>query len=296
MANSLLDDDENKKLMDWVKPQNVPRASIAQTPNNEPEASRVDERIADSAPGHTTDTLTPYLKGQENELAKYGPDQEKAVMDMIRKNRGSFGSRAATFGTGLGDAIMSVAGKQSPGFLNSLENDRANHEKQALESIPTLGKMTADQIENKNKLEGMMPTSPLGGTQAIAYQKVFKQLFPQMSASELAAITRNPSIAAKMFPEMGPIIDRQVQNELKKMQIEATIGNQKATQTNQAQQTRLEATKERAKLGPLDKLIFHRPENKLLKELEAGGTESHGIPELGSTFNGEKVTKVTRVK
>lgn len=229
-----------------------------------------DEKVQSSHPGHLPeDLLNSDIQSKIAQSQKYGPEEEKAVMDSLIKSRGSLGNRASRGFAGLGDAIMGVAGKSSPGFLNSLENRENLQEKMALENIPTLQKMNAEQMGAKERLEGMTSGSPIGLATSQAYQKVFKQLFPQMSETELATLTKNPSVAARIFPEMAPIIDKQVQNELKKMQIEATSSNQQS-------ERKQEALKELEKMGITGKLMHPDIAKKLEAEAGIGGEEKSG--------------------
>lgn len=282
----------------------IPPTPVAPVPVEKEAPQPNDERIQDSHPGNQPeDLLANDIQGKITQSQKYGPDQEQAVLDNIMKSQGSLGNRLSRAGAGLGDAIMGVAGKQSPGFLNSLENREAGQNKMALDSIPALSALNKEKMGEKQALEGMTSSTPLGKATAQAYQKVFKQLFPQMSQAELTMLTKNPSIAAKIFPDMAPIIDKQVQNELKKEQIEATIGNQKQQRELEERKTKMEAAKD---VMAGSKIPFVGPTHteklaasRTLGQLAGGSPEpsqSHGIPDLGSTFNGHKVIGVKRIK
>jgi len=268
-----LSQDEDEQLNKWLKlqPDAIEQTNAAasgsniQSPHPPTQLSPVststgaadesnqtenDARIKNSHPGNAdelNDPLTKYVQGQESQVDKYGPEQEAAVLKNIADTQNSLGNKVARGGATFADAIMQgVARAGNPGFAQQFADRENRAADLAKETIPTLQKMNAENMGEKQKLEGMTSSSPLGGAKAAAYQKVFKQLFPQMSPAELNAMTKDPAIAEKMFPEMGPIIDKQVQNELKKMQIDATVSH------NQ-QEAELSDIKNRAEHPILDK-------------------------------------------
>lgn len=247
MANSMsLDEDENRKLMGWVGNQNVPGGTMEKAP---------EEKIQDSAPGNKPDDLTNYVKGQEAELDKYGPEQEKAVMDSIAKNRGSFGNRAATFGAGIGDALMSVSGHQSPGFLNSLEGDRASQEKQALESIPALNKMNMEKMAGKERLAGMTSSSPLGASQTAPLAAFFKRV--GVPDKDIPNLLQNPAAARSVIEPFATVMSKDEQIKMETMlkqlelaqrgkQLEQETANQKIQR--EAEQQRIDEDKKKTRI------------------------------------------------
>lgn len=239
MANSMaLDDEENKKLMGWIGNTSGDQSVAQNVPGGTIQEKAPEEKIQDSAPGNTADDLTNYLKGQSAQLDKYGPEQEKAVMDSIAKSRGSFGNRAATFGAGIGDALMSVSGHQSPGFLNSLENDRSAQEKQALESIPTLAKLNSDKMGDKMKLDGMTSSTPLGASQVAPLAAFFKTA--GVPEKDIPGMLKNPAAARAVLEPFAQVMSNQqkIQMETLLKQLELNQRGQqiKGEQTNQAGQ------------------------------------------------------------
>lgn len=251
------------------------------------------EKTADSFPAHKPEDL---MGSQMAELDKYGPDQEKAVLDNILQSRNSIGNRLSRAGAGLGDAIMGVAGKSSPGFLNNLTERETSGEKIQADAIPTLQGMQARQIAQKQGLQARAAAPQ-------AYAAIFKQLFPQMPPNQLAAVSSNPDIAEKIFPGIGAIIEKQLQMQIQKEgldvnreRLKAETANQEETRKQAGDKEQLEAVKDYGKMGILDRNILHRDTAKALRE--AGGLDSHPLiaPKIGQTVVHPSGAKITRHK
>jgi hypothetical protein len=158
------DEDQKNGLMDFLtglpqsprgtveapQPETPASPALAPTDSGSAEETATDEsndaRIKDALPGHSPQDLanvTPVSSaGPEptGQGSQYGPEQEKALFQQIMAQRGGWQNRTARGAAGLGDAIMGVAGKQSPGFLNSMEKREDNNDKMATELIPALQK------------------------------------------------------------------------------------------------------------------------------------------------------------
>lgn len=254
--------DENQALADFLKKDLTPGSSAQQLvqlpqtkepdtiepPKTVPEipektdepVSEDEQKIKDSFPGHQTEDLSNYISGQQAQVSKYGPEQEKAVLDSILKERSSIPLN-------IGRGLAAFSDTAAPAFgagggnLRNIDERRAEMEKARLEQVPALQEMNLKQMGQQMGLEAMKPGSPMAQAKANAYQSVFKQLFPKMDSKTLDALTANPSIAEKIFPEIGPVIEKQIQMELQKENMEINrerlkteTANQKAERTQQA--------------------------------------------------------------
>lgn len=311
---STFNTEENKKLMDWVaglqsgptavaSPTPETPASPALAPTNTGAEANMDKmadesRIQDSNPGHSPQDLAGYIKSQEGEIDKYGPDQEKAVFDSIQKSHGSIGSRLARGGASIGDALMAVAGKGSPGFLSNLESREARIDAQALNETPRLQEMNMKNLGAKQGLESMTSSTPLGGSTASALGPIFEKM--GIPPADIPKMLENPAAARSVLEPLAAMAGAEqkikIESMLKQMELE------QRSQQSELQGKREQDETERKALDQLSDIpwysrILHRDETNALKE-KAGLTqpEGHGIPELGGTFNGKKVLGVRKIK
>jgi hypothetical protein len=298
-----MEDDENKKLTDWLtqteggntavqapQPQTPATPEAAPTDKGSAEESENttdnnDERIQDSHPGHQPEDLAGYVKGQEAQIDKYGPEQEKAVINNILQSQGSAGNRAARGFAGLGDAIMGVAGKTGPGFLNSLENREQNQNKMALESIPQLQGMNEKNMAAKQALEGLTSTSPLGASQTPGITAILKQL--GIPDSEIPKIVQNPAAAKAILEPMvtygsekektkAAMILKEIEVAQQQAQLAATVANQKAVLANTASNESMQRQQEQERLGEENtKIGLEHPVAKFFGQVpNVGGGQS----------------------
>lgn len=299
MLNFPLTEEEDEKLKNYIQPKD----------NTE---QKIDERIADSNPGHKPEDLMNYVKGQEAQIDKYGPTQEKAVMDSIVKSRGSLGNRLARGGAGLGDAIMGVAGKQGPGFLNSLESRQAKEETQDLNSISALRSANKEVMGEKQRLEGMDSSTALGGSQVAPLIEFFKKA--GVPEDKIPAMVQNPAAARGVVEAFATMMtaEQKMQMETMLRQLELGLrGRQLKTQEDKdSTQAKLDADKAKLEkdkfrqdaLRDVAKTPFWKsfgPSYNAQRRdagLDQDETSDHGIPDLGSTFNGHKVVGVKRIK
>lgn len=235
------------------------------------EQKDTEDKVASSHPGNSPDALAEWVKGQESQVDKYGPEQEKALFENIMKEQNSLGSQMARGGAALSDALMQVGGGSGNSLKNLQDEEQRRMEMQAnLE--PTLQGMNEKQMAQKMQLEGMTSKSPLGQGMANAYQSVFKQLFPQMPQDQLDKLVQNPAIAEKIFPGIGAILEKQLQMEIQKEGLDINKQRLEAETANEQLQRKLEAEKTLAGMNPITRR-FH-PETKGLEEVANGGNSS----------------------
>lgn len=214
MASGGLVGDENDQFKNWMVAQNqddpwqgksplAPASPIPQFPASAP-APAADEttdgenkqKTQDSNPGHSPDDLKSYVQGQEDQIDKYGPDQEKAVMDSIFKSHGSLQNRASRGLAGLGDAIMGVAGKSSPGFLNNVTEREGRTDEMKARETPQLQEMNLSNLSAKEKLQMQDSSTPLGNAAKEFLKPILQQVFPGKAPQEYEAMLKNPAMAA----------------------------------------------------------------------------------------------------
>lgn len=326
-----LDQDQNKQLMDWIAqngsdprgtstavaaPQPPVPASPALAPTDKGSAEESndttsqDERIQDSHPGHQPDDLLATETADKMaQASKFGPDQEKALMESINKNEGSIQNRLSRGAAGLGDAIMGVAGKSGPGFLNNLQQREESQNKRAMEMLPTLQGMNEKQMAQKQALEGQGANTPLAQAKRAALLPYAQKFFPGKTPKEYQAMLKLPDDFAKMLPIPADVYGKEVEAKMKASElniqgkradveskrVEAEMGNQALQRQEEEQRIKGSALSSLGKMGPIDRLL-HPDVSKGLSEQAGLNGSSHGIPDLGSTFNGHKVTGVKRIK
>lgn len=184
-----------------VSPQEKPLAAAA-IPDAEVPEGPSDETDAKTIDSHPLAQLPDYIKGQEQQVDKFGPDQQKAVLDMIQKEQGGLGARLGRAGTGFADAIMQGVARAGPGqFQKNFQENQNNQLDRQAAAIPQLQEMNAKNMAAKQALEGKSAATPLGAADAKAAQFLAKQLWPNISAQQLAAISQNPDALSKILPE-----------------------------------------------------------------------------------------------
>lgn len=324
-----LDEDQNKQLTDYISQlsQNGGQTAVATSQPSTPATPALvptnrgsaeedestkgnDDRILDSNPGHAPeDLLATETADKMAQASKFGPDQEKMVMDSIAKNEGSIQNRLSRGAAGLGDAIMGVAGKSGPGFLNSFENREENQNKRAMEALPTLQGMNEKQMAQKQALEGQSNATPLGKAKADFLRPLIMKLFP---GKDPEAMLRNPDAAASMIGIPADVYKSEVEARIKgkelnlqgrradveEKRLESDIENQREQRKQEEEQRQLTAAQD---IGKGSKIPFFGPSHAekqaaLAVENKIASGSNHGIPDLGSTFNGHKVIGVKRIK
>lgn len=280
---SLLNDEENKQLGDFLMPQvnsPTPDAPVADAlaPTDTGQAAEEvnnDDRIADSFPAHKPDDLANYVKGQEAQIDKYGPEQERAVMDSIAQSQGSFRNRLSRAGAGFGDALMGVAGKQSPGFLNAFDNREAAQNKMLMDSVANQRTANTENMGAKQRFEGMTSSSPLGASQVAPIAAFFKSI--GVPESEIPKMLENPAAAAKVLEPFAMVassqqkiqmdmILKQLELAQRGKQLTASTENDKAKQDLDTKKAQTDAAEKLSKMGFIEKNITHRDEAGKLEE------------------------------
>ncbi len=303
-----LNDDENKKLSDFLTPQS-PTPPL--TPGEDIGSENDDSKTVDSNPGHSPQDLEGYIASQTAQIDKYGPEQEKAVMDSIVKGRGSLGRGVSHAGATFADALMQgVAGAGNPGFAKNLDENQARVDEMRLKEPQVEQAMNAQNMGAKEKLAGMTSSSPLGASMTAPLAAFFKRV--GVPESEIPKMLANPAAARGVVEPFAAVMTAEDKMKMETMlrqlelgqrdeQIRGTLANQEAQTALDKSKQEQDALKTISNQGPLDSILHNRwtSEGKALREkagLDKPEEPSHGIPDLGETFNGHKVIGVKRIK
>lgn len=272
----LLREEENDQLNQWLSMSNlgnVPRAPVnspqPETPAT-PELAQTnrgaaiedtgtipdDSRIEDSNPGHTPQDLLGADIAQKTEQAgKYGPDQQQQVLDSIMKSHGSFRNRASRGLAGLGDAIMGVAGKQSPGFANMINEQDARSEKMQIESNPIMQAMNRNKMGAEEDLAGQTSASPLGASKAAPLAMLFRKF--GVPEKDLPGILQNPAAARSVAEILAQMMtaEQKVQMESMLKQLELSQRSQGLELERQKANAATAAAKAEERTNAAEKLL-----------------------------------------
>lgn len=322
-ATQDLTDEQQAKLMKFLQPQEagqigpsvVPAESVPQETSSDDTADAkdthltpevndsTDGKIVDSHPGVQPEELTPYLKNQEVQSDRWGPDKEAAVMDRITKGYKSPGFIASEGLAGLGDAIMQgVARAGSGNFLNNIQRNKEANINNARETSKSLDESNLKHLAEKRGLEGMSSKTPLGASETPMLSAVLQKMgYPP---DKIEGMLKNPMAAKAALGPMADIFSAtmkaQLEAELKKMELGMQAQNLSLTHEEKSRQLALDKLKEEKDAA--DKLSnplthpFSAWAARKKQEEAAGLMPSHGVPDLGSTFNGQKVMSVKRIK
>jgi hypothetical protein len=169
-----------------------------------------------------------YLNQQKAQIGKYGPEQQMAVANDILQRQNSLQGRGANALSGLGDAIMGVAGKTGPGFQANLQNRQNAQGQMRMEALKGAGAQNLAQVEAKMKLDADDPNSALSASKRVQNGPALESMglspkaISQMSAAELPQ-------AMQMLQALG-LKDREIM--VKKLEIAMTARGQNITQAH----------------------------------------------------------------
>ncbi len=274
--------EEDEKLKQFLMPQS---SILPLSTGEEMGQENNDSKIVDSHPGNTTADLNDvnkdmlgYMKQQEAQIDKYGPDQEKAVMDSIVKGRGSLGRGVAHAGATFADALMQgVAGAGNPGFARNLDENQARLDEMRLKEPQVEQSMNAQNMGAKEKLAGMTSQSPLGASMTAPLAAFFKRV--GVPDSEIPKMLANPAAARGVVEPFAAIMTaedkmkmetmlRQLELSQRNEQMRGTLANQEAQTALDKSKQEQDALKTISNQGPLDSILHNRftKEGKALRE------------------------------
>ena len=178
--------------------------------------------------------ISNYINAQKAQIGQYGPEQQQQVIQNILQQQNGLRGRTANTLTGLGDALVQVAGNGNPGFQQNLQNRNATQAQMQLEGLQNARQANVQNVEANQKLDAQDPNSDISkATQrsqglTLAALGFDPKTIGMMSASEI------PSAIATL-KDLG-LKDREIMVAKYKANIEA---NQLAEQTrhNQAEES-----------------------------------------------------------
>lgn len=206
--------------------------------------------------------------------------EERAALQQQLAQRQAGGGQAAISGlAGIGDAISNSFGKGGAQFQKGVIEQGQNATNQQLNAFDTQRQQKLQDMQGSQEMQMNDPNHP------------FAQGMREILKSQGINVPSGMN-AALMLKVLGPL------GELSYKQ--AMMG---ATVANQKEGHKLEAAKGLEGRGMIQRVrdaFSPSPETKAMQDTVAGKEDTsnapHGIPDLGSTFNGGKVLKVTRVK
>lgn len=205
-------------------------------------------------------------------------EDRAALQQKLIEQQNSAPSMVAQGLAGLGDAISNSYGGRNTSFQKDV---MANNEAQQAKQIGAFDTQRTQKLQDMNanmEMQANDPKSPLSQ----AMQRIAKSQGVPVPSGMPA------SMMVKVLGPLGELAMKQATMELQKQTTQAQQEIARQGQRNQA-------TESLAKMGPIDR-FFHKDEVDQLKKASGIAPIDHGIPDLGQTFNGGKVTKVTRIK
>jgi hypothetical protein len=196
-------------------PQIVPQAP--------PPAQKLPGMPADVNP----DEIANYIQSQKKQIGKYGPEQQMELQNQLTNQRNSFGNRAISGVKGFSDALMQgVARAGNPGNQQAFENQLNEQGNQQMGTLARAGEMNMQQIGANRQVDMLDPKSEISK----AYQNSFAPVFAEMGIPAEKVAKMSASQIATVAEISSKSMDFKMQQEMKKAMLEATIGNQKASQ------------------------------------------------------------------
>lgn len=225
-----------------------------------------------------------------------GSDQRAALYQQLLDKQNSGGNLMAQAAGGIGDAISNSFGGQHNNFQNEAAGIAAKNTENRIGQVDT---QRAQKLQDMQGNQEMMMNDPKGP---------FAEGMRAILKSQGVPIPSGMS-AAIMLKALGPLGELSYKQAMMGMQapkITEEINRSKASTTNQETERRHNAAK-----GLQDRPWYQKAfeaatpfKSDATKEMQSELKEQgaapqgagHGIPDLGSTFNGGKVVSVKRVK
>lgn len=203
------------------EPDPTPAPIKPATPTGAPFKAPEDPRIGSSHPGLSEDQIAQYLAAQKAQLNKYGPDQEAAVMDDIRKRQQGLPHTAAKMLARASDDVMQgvarAGSKNSAGQMQ--EADQAEIDN-ALKKQEALQKSNLQNMGAQQSLDQMDHNSPIGKAMISTWGPLLTKL--GIPADKQAAML--PSLISTMAPELVKNADVMAKIKAAQLQKEAMQG------------------------------------------------------------------------
>lgn len=266
-------------------------------------------------------SIQDYIASQKAQIGKYGPEEQMAVSKNLLGAQNGLSGRVANGAATFADALMQgVARAGNPGFAAQLQQRQQNQANTQLEALKSAHGANIENAGANQRLDAQDPMSALSESKRAQNGPILQAMgfdpktIGKMSAAEMDTTLqilkdfrgKDMEVAvAKMKAAIEARRDAEsarhnVQTEglEGKKAGEATRHNL-ADEANKGEEMQTGAL-EKAAAIPLTSRIANmfgvNPAQEALEEKAGLHNSGHGIPDLGDTFNGHKVTKVTKVK
>ncbi len=277
-----------------------------------------------AAPTHTPvdPAISQYLASQKAQLGRFGPDEQMATTQHILQSQNGISGRVGDALSGLGDSLMAIGGKQSPGFQQNYRNRQNQQAAMQLDALKGARQANREDVSDKSKLDAQDPNSPLSASKRAQQGPVLQALGidpKTMSAMSAADMEGAISLLSTAGIENRKIMVAQIKNAIEgRIAVENSRHNRtqegiEGVKAKEAERHNVadEAAKteeigthtlEEAAKVPFTSRVANmfgmNPAQEALEKKAGLGdnTTPHGVPDLGSTFNGGKVLKVKRIK
>lgn len=288
------DGDEWMKLSKNIRSEGPGPNDPGQTPDSN---DADNEKVVTSHPGTQPDELAPYLKSQEVQVDKFGPDQEAQVMQHLQEGYKKPGFIASEGLAGLGDAIMQGVARAGPGqALGTIERNKENQMTQVPAEMQKLREGNLQGMKEKMALQQMNPKSALSQAAAPVLEATLTAM--GIPKDQLQKFLSNPAEARRaidVLKEVIPAKDKvKIENELKLMELKFQEQNATANRAvaeegrqNEATKTKQDALKELANMKWYNR-VLHPGISGALKQ--QAGLEKPELPDYsehlpsGSTY------------
>lgn len=256
----------------------------------------LNQKIEDSHPGLQANDLPGYVKGQEAQVDRFGPDKQAALMQSLQKQYGSTGNTIAKGGASIADAIMQgVARAGSGGNLAAIDQ----REQQNLDRAATMGKSLNEQnlqaMGAKQKLEGMDSSTPLGKSYLDSLELMAKEMYPQLSHEQFLKVARNPAAFQSILPFKIDLEKVKGELAMKDAMLGVQNENYRAQRKNDEQKLKEDAAKAYGSRGIAKRMrdaVSESPESRVLRE-QMEGVKSFDSEKEAEAANLPKGTIIT---
>lgn len=334
------DDDKQKAIMDLLQPPGMqqglntaqamgigaPAAGGGSPPLPPTISSKVqpleqndnpEEDKSNTVDSHPLSQLPNYIQQQEQQVDKYSPDKQQAVLDMIQKEQGGWQGRLGRGLSGAADGIMQGVARAGPGHFqdNFQANQKDQLDRQAA-ALPQLQEMNAKNMAAKQGLEAQTNKSPLGAAASTTLSTIFSAM--GIPKAKLSALMTNPALAKEVLEPyskyMSESMKTKVEDELRVMQLKldaqrnaemaehgkAEIGVAQEGKDIEKEKARREALQETAKHGILHPINAYKASQALANSGGVGNftpdvtsyAQRHGItPEQAQAIKDKRTAQ-----
>lgn len=266
--------------------------------------------------------ITAYLGQQKQTLGQYGPEQQLAVSKDLMSRQNSLGGIAGNALTGLADSLATgVARSANPNFQQNLQNRQLQQAQLQQTGLQNARQANVQNVEQTQKLDALDPKSPLSESKRAQNGPILSAMgFPPETIGKMSAAEMDTTLSIlkdfkgkeletavakyKAQIEANHLAEESRHNKVQETQKQGELAQQAKHQTAEEGEKEQEIQTgqlEKAAAIPFTSRVANffganPAQAELEKQALGGNTPTHGVPELGHTFNGQKITGVKRIK